>query len=54
MEEAGGSEREGEAAGVWCLPCSLPQPLLFPLAGSLISLSKPNPPPFTYSEAAAG
>ena len=54
VEEVGGSEGEGEKAGVCFPPCSLPQPLLIPLAGSLISLSEPNPPPFTYSVAGAG
>lgn len=33
--------------GVWFQPCSLP------LAESLISLSEPNPSPFTYSAAGA-
>lgn len=35
------------AVGVWFQPCSLP------LAGSPISLSEPNPSPFTYSTAGA-
>lgn len=53
VEEVGGSEGGGGAAGVWFPPRSLPQPLLIPLAGSRISLSEPNTPPFTYSTAGA-
>jgi hypothetical protein len=37
--------------GVRLLPYSLLQPLLIPLARSQISLSEPNPSPFTYSDA---
>lgn len=54
VEEVAGRQGGGGAAGVWFPPRSLPQPLLIPWAGSRVSLSEPNTPPFTSSAAGAG